>query len=214
MRAVLLCAGSGERWGDYLGVTKHLIPIDGEPLLHRTVRQLREIDTDEIVIIGPYDVPGTTRVDPLVVPENGDFDKLEQSRPYWSAEQRTLVVYGDVFFSDAAMGEIADDRGDWRLYCRPFRSSFDGTPFGEPFVQSFHPDDIRRHGRALDRVLRGWHAGRLTYGGAFVHYQAMLGITLGGKRLPPKRMVVIDDETNDFDMPFRYERWLVARSQQ
>ena len=41
MRIVILCAGDATRWGGYLGLPKHLVPIHGEPLLHRTVRLLR-----------------------------------------------------------------------------------------------------------------------------------------------------------------------------
>ena len=30
--------GEGKRWGNYLGIPKHLIEIDGEPIIKRTVR--------------------------------------------------------------------------------------------------------------------------------------------------------------------------------
>lgn len=39
-RVLILCAGDGERWGEYLGVPKQLAPIRGVPLLLRTAGQV------------------------------------------------------------------------------------------------------------------------------------------------------------------------------
>lgn len=36
--AIVIAAGHATRWGDYRGTPKHLIEVDGEPILHRTVR--------------------------------------------------------------------------------------------------------------------------------------------------------------------------------
>lgn len=59
MRVFITAYGESTRWNNYLGVPKHLIPIDDEPLIHRTVRLLKENGFDDIVIIGDYQVDGT-----------------------------------------------------------------------------------------------------------------------------------------------------------
>ena len=38
--ALRIADGDGTRWGNYLGVPKHLAPVDGVPILYRTVRLL------------------------------------------------------------------------------------------------------------------------------------------------------------------------------
>ena len=40
MNYYILANGEGKRWGNYKGVPKHLIEIDGETLIDRTVRLL------------------------------------------------------------------------------------------------------------------------------------------------------------------------------
>ena len=42
MRFLIACSGKGTRWKNYLGVPKHLIKIDGERLLDRTIRLIKE----------------------------------------------------------------------------------------------------------------------------------------------------------------------------
>ena len=53
MRILILAAGDGTRWNNYRGVPKHLAPLCGEPILHRTVRMIteRRPDADVRVIV-------------------------------------------------------------------------------------------------------------------------------------------------------------------
>jgi len=50
-KVLILCAGDGKRWNNYLGVPKQLIPINEEPLLKRTVRLLCDYGYSDIAII-------------------------------------------------------------------------------------------------------------------------------------------------------------------
>ena len=47
---VIMCAGNGTRWNNYLGVPKHLINIGGETLIERVVRLLRNNNVGDIYI--------------------------------------------------------------------------------------------------------------------------------------------------------------------
>jgi len=51
MKVLILCAGDGSRWGNYLGVPKQLVTINGETLLDRTIRLLRENQIADITIV-------------------------------------------------------------------------------------------------------------------------------------------------------------------
>src|SRR5690606_25765723 len=86
MRALILAQGDGKRWqrkdGDYpLGVPKHLVEVDGEPVLHRLIRLLRNRQVTDVVTVGPgddrYRVPGAKLItldDPH--PTGTSMDKL------------------------------------------------------------------------------------------------------------------------------------------
>lgn len=50
MKYVIMAAGEGKRWNNFLGVPKHLIEINGETLLERTTRLLKENGVDDFVI--------------------------------------------------------------------------------------------------------------------------------------------------------------------
>ena len=46
---IVMADGEGKRWGNYKGVPKHLIEINGETLLGRTTRLLKEHNVDYII---------------------------------------------------------------------------------------------------------------------------------------------------------------------
>lgn len=50
MRYIIMAAGKGTRWNNHLGVPKHLVKINGETLLGRTTRLLKENDINNYVI--------------------------------------------------------------------------------------------------------------------------------------------------------------------
>ena len=42
MKYIIMADGEGKRWGNYKNVPKHLITIEGETILARTLRLLQE----------------------------------------------------------------------------------------------------------------------------------------------------------------------------
>ena len=44
MKIIILADGEGKRWGNYKGVPKQLLRIDGETLLDRMIRQFKEYE--------------------------------------------------------------------------------------------------------------------------------------------------------------------------
>lgn len=143
-RAVILAAGDGSRWGNYLGVAKHFAPIDGQPILHRTVDLLRE-HTDDIVIVAPprnlqpYVVINTATEPADLHPGNGEADKFLSSRHLWNRDGYTALIYGDCFFTEEAIATIMASRTDsWHLYCRFGPNPFTGRRWGENFAFTFN----------------------------------------------------------------------------
>lgn len=208
-RVILPCAGPSKRWGNFLGVPKHLIPFNGIPMLQRTVNQLRFRAFRDIIVVaydGRYHMDGARMCAPITpspFPDTG----LGHSSEFWSPASRTLVLFGDVFFSEAAMETIATCPAtgiQWFGREGPGRS---GHKHGELFGVSIPPNEQKRMRRTMWKVrwlrrlrwihrARGWECYRLLH------------------RLPLKEhriagdFIEIDDATEDFDFPYEYLLWM------
>ena len=213
---IIICAGEATRWGNYLGVPKHLVTLEGEVMLHRLVRQLSEYKDNSIHIVvkeddDKYKVSGSELYVADLNPSNGDADKFLSSQKLWNKHGRTLVFCGDVWFSDSAIRKILSYRGtDWIVFGRHHASKITGCKWGELFAQSFYPKDIKEHRANLHKVAEAYKAKSITSAGGWAHYRAMSGIPLGEHKIKDK-FYNIDDWTDDFDKPEDYDRWTKNR---
>ena len=68
MKYIIMADGEGKRWKNYNGLPKHLIPVDGEPIIKRTIDQIRSIDDRGDIIITShnesYEFEGAKRYEP------------------------------------------------------------------------------------------------------------------------------------------------------
>jgi hypothetical protein len=215
MRAIIIAAGDATRWANHLGTKKHLVKVDNEPIIYRTVRLLLERGVTDIYIVGPdeneYKIPGTKLFIPEKNPKNHGVDKFLNSEELWNKEGRTIVCYGDVFFTDAAMDSIVNYTGsNWTLFCRFGGSEFTGSKYGECFAQSFYPNEIDLHKEKLLLVVESVNKKHLKKSGGWEHYRAMNNVV--GRDLRQhniyEKYFLIDDFTEDFDFPEDYDRFI------
>lgn len=218
LRAIVIAAGEATRWDNHLGLPKHFAPVDDEPIIERTVRLLLENGVNDIFIVANddrYFIEGSWLYDPELDPQNGDADKFLSSKELWVDVGRTVVLYGDVFFTERAMRTIINhNKREWTLFCRPEGSDITGTRWGECFAQSFYEEHQKQHYEALLRLVRLYQNGTLNRCGGWEHYRAMLGFPDDKLRKPhvvTTNYVEINDFTEDFDFPSDYdnfiERW-------
>ena len=210
-RIIIPAAGRANRWSDHLGVPKHMIPIDGEPLLERMVRQLLERDIKDIVIVGPpdderYNIAGSHLYVPAPPREWGDASKFMNSAQLWNPLGRTIIMYGDVCFTEEAMDTIINyEERDWTLFARWARG-------GECWAMSFFGEDMIEAYRGLVRIYDLWKEGILRRNGGWEWWRAMVGLPdiMLHKKAPVEvgRGVVIEDLTEDFDTPGDYDNWI------
>tara|TARA_B100001245_G_C22893021_1_gene430418 strand:+ start:2153 stop:2842 length:690 start_codon:yes stop_codon:yes gene_type:complete len=213
--AIIIAAGDATRWGGYGGTRKHFAKIDGEPIIHRTVRLLNQYEDVEVFVVGTddeYDIPGSTLYVPTKDTDNNfDADKFLNSRELWNKDGRTIVIYGDVFFTEEAMEKLMGKHEvDWRLYARPFGSEYTGTPYGECFAQSFYQHNIPEHHAALRKIVKLYGEGTLPRCGGWEHYRAMIHIPDSEmhRHLVGEKLEIIDDFTDDIDFADDYIRLL------
>lgn len=216
-RAIIICAGEQKRWQNYLGVPKHLIEVSGETVLARTVRLLKDFGVKDIYIVSKddprYKIEGTNQFVPeLNYEENADADKFLSSRSLWNEEGRTIVLYGDVYFTAEAMNKIVNFSGkEWTLFCRPTPSRITGHKWGECFAVSFYKDSHAQMNFQLHRIAQLYKAGKISRCGGWELYRAMVGRPDDQIRRPhvmSTNYEVIDDFTEDFDSPEDWESWI------
>lgn len=221
IRAVIICAGEATRWRDFMGVPKHLIRIEGEVILHRTVRLLKEQGVDDIVIVSKddnrYNIEGTTQY--IITPnyeENADADKFLSSKGVWNTSGKTLMIYGDCYFTDKAIFRIVNAcrrRADWMLFCRPTESKVTGSKWGECFCMFIPSGHINLFEDKLHHIAELHKAGLIKRCGGWELYRAMTGREDSdlGKHYMTTNWYLIDDWTEDFDFPKDYQMWIKRR---
>jgi hypothetical protein len=205
-RVLILCAGDGTRWGEYLGVPKQLMAINGEALLARTIRLARANGYHDIQII--------THDERLHMDGAGVFrparnrwtvETLLSTRELWT--DRTLVLLGDVFFTKRAMRRISRGESGIHIYGRPDKSAYYSCSWGEIFALSFGKRNretlIAHANHALKDAENG---GR---GLIWEFYRSLCGFPFNEHIVEDKIFRIIDDLTDDFDSPEQYEEKIV-----
>ena len=192
MKYIIMADGKGTRWNNYHNIPKHLIEIDGETLLARTVRLLRENDARaEIVITSHdprYEVPGARRYEP----QNNHLE-IDRFTEELIADD-VCFLYGDTFYSESVIQKIADTPAEKLLFFGNERSIVaikvaDGALF-------------RQH---VDRVRALFLAGKIEKCIGWQVYQSFEGLPFGEKTIAAD-YILIQDGTEDFNSPADYNR--------
>ncbi len=192
MKYIIMADGKGTRWNNYHNIPKHLIEIDGETLLTRTVRLLRENDARADIVITShdprYEVPGARRYEP----QNNHLE-IDRFTEELIADD-VCFLYGDTFYSESVIQKIADTPAEKLLFFGNERSIVaikvaDGALF-------------RQH---VDRVRALFLAGKIEKCIGWQVYQSFEGLPFGEKTIAAD-YILIQDGTEDFNSPADYNR--------
>jgi hypothetical protein len=204
---------SDHRWGWYKGVAKQLVDVGGERLIERTIRQFSPFG-EVVVVHGDAPLPLDVRqVKAVNDPMLGDINGIVNARAHWPQTERTTVLLGDVWFSEAAVEAIVTPRADWCLYGRPGWSTVTGKKSDEQFAVGFEPSEQSAVVAAAVKGGRLTRIRQIRWTRFPQWFHLMHGLT------DPKRIdrapdvslghfVVIDDQTDDLDKPADYDALL------
>jgi len=233
MRLVVLCGGQQSRWGNYLDVPKYMAPVLGEPVAVRTFRLFKEHCPDiERFWVLP---PGAEEFWPFDVQKfwistkkTHESYKLTSSSKLWKGDT-VIVVFGDVFFTEAAVKRIAEmPVTDIEWFGRRGGNKFNGNNGGEIFGLKFPVSEGNQIIRAANKVRAAWQRGETFRTKAWEIYRTLNGLplmthsgTVKGRpaiKAQPTWAVgehfnEIDDLTDDFDLPRDYDGWKAAVEQ-
>lgn len=203
-----MAGGSDEKWTSLGGSgRRHFQLIAGEPLLQRTIRQLEARGVGDIVIVAPPDVRYQLPETRQVAPSSAAWGhEALNAVAEWSPLGRTLQVYGDTVFTDAALDTIVgfDDRR-WQLFGRHGAGGV--SRWGELFAISFWPEQRATWQHALEGVFALKARGVIRRAGSWEAYRFLggaRGAAIGKHALYPELFTEINDGTDDFDTPEEY----------
>ena len=99
----ILANGEGTRWHNYKGVPKQLIEIDGETILSRMVRLLKEngVAKKDIIICGPFKDANATNIITKSKTKREVFEEVAGL-----AKGPFGILYGDCYYTEAIIKEL------------------------------------------------------------------------------------------------------------
>lgn len=222
LKFLIACSGKATRWGNYLGTAKHLIKIDNERLIDRTVRLLRnELQKKrldgEICIVAPsyddaYKVVGSSLIVPAALLGNNDEKEKYWSLPFifaskelWNNNGCTILMFGDVYFTEFAVKTIVDGASQIKqceYYGRSKRSKLTGCRYGELFSIAFKSEFNDELLNCMTPIKQQFDGGVIK---RFSGWEVLRMLT---EKQQLDRFVEIDDWTEDFDYPKDYDTFI------
>lgn len=183
--------GKGTRWKNYQNIPKHLIKIDGEILLERTVRQLNNQDKNAKVIITShdkrYEFKGATRYEPL----NNvlEIDRFTEEL----IEDNICFLYGDTYYTDETINNIINSKVDDILF------------FGnQKSIVAIKVKDSKLFKKHISNVKNLFLKNKIQNCKGWQVYQSFQNLEFDKKQIKDK-FVIVDDETIDYNTPKEYE---------
>lgn len=113
MKYIIMCGGTYDKWKE----PKHLTKINGEPIVARTIRLLKENGVDDIAISSNDDrfaalgVPLLKHRNPYHLPKDTDA-KTPWLDAFYPMETPVCYIFGDVVFSPEAIKTIVETPTD------------------------------------------------------------------------------------------------------
>lgn len=188
-----MAAGKGTRWNNYLGVPKHLLTINGETLLGRTTRLLKENGVNDYVIT--CEDPRYAQYGPVATQTNHDceIDRFEESL----VEDSVCYLYGDVYYTKEAIKTIVNTETTDIQY---FGSNYEifAIKIDQSFVSNFF--------NIKNTVKQKYLSGEINRCIGWETYRYLHHIPFEEHRITDHYTYILDG-TDDIDYPNDYENF-------
>ena len=191
MKYIIMADGKGSRWNNYKNIPKHLVEIEGEVIIARTVRLLNEYDKAAGVIITShdkrYEFEGSTRYEPK-------NNVLEIDRfTYELIEDDICFLYGDTYYTEDAILKIINTDTDELL--------FFGNDKSIVAIKVKDSDIFKKH---IDNVKKLYLEKKIKNCKGWQVYQSYQNLEFDKKQIGDQ-FVVVDEKTIDYNTPEDYE---------
>ena len=201
MKYVIMCGGDYKKWSK----PRQLTEINGEPIIARTIRLLRECGVEDIAIsannnhFNTFGVPVLRHINEWVV---YDYEKDDGTwcNAFYPTDEPVCYLLGDVVFSKAAIRTIVNTQtNDIAFFASapPFAKDYP-KEYAEPF--GFKVVNLQHFWNAI-RDLKRYENEKLfkRHPIAWELWQVIKGTELN--TIDYKNYTVINDYTCDIDVP-------------
>jgi hypothetical protein len=199
---IIPVGGNGSRWKNFRGTQKYLTKVENQVLINRTVEQF---NSNKIIIVSNDDISFHLDIEKPRTGQWNDAAKLWSSAHLWSDTERTIVAFGDVWFSDEAVKTILENKDPIQFFMRPGPSKITGKNYKEIFAISFTAENKSYVYSVLEQVILENKPGPGTY----LLYKKINNLeNIPAKyHFDKKYFVEINDWTEDFDHPEDLTKW-------
>jgi choline kinase len=217
---LIACSGQAQRWDNYMGVAKHLIKINGERILDRTIRLIRErVKEDCVINVIAFDEKYKANGSILQIPQYETQTEKDEhfvnpflyvSKRWWNDTGPTIILFGDVYFTEEAINTIINsvyNLDTYTFYGRPGASAYTGCKYGEIFGVSFTRDYSDNLWNTICEVKKLRDENKIKRFISWEVYRMLQSIDLNTHEIK-NNFTIIDDFTDDFDYPRDYDLWI------
>lgn len=198
-KAVIMSASRDkECWNNYLGIPRQLVEINGEVLIKRTIRQLKERGFDVSITLPEKNFLGDLGIKEIVSKPDGDpIEKILNLKN----ETPCLAIYGDVYYTDKAMDTITNSNEPMMFFGRELAGTIKRC--GEPFAIRVNEYLMTKAQELKDKGLYSIQGGKRRCG-EWELYRYINNIPLGRHKIK-NYWTEINDLTDDVDTPDNYK---------
>ena len=191
LKYIIMADGKGKRWKNFNGLPKHLVPIEGKPMIVRTIEQIRHIDPESEIIITShnkaYDFPGATRYEPR--DNHMEIDRFTEEL----IDDDICFLYGDTFYTEDCLLKISEsDLG---------KVTFFGNEKSIVAIKIRDGEEFRQHKKKVKELYLD---GKIENCIGWQVYQSYAGLVIGNEKKIGDYFIHISRETFDINTPEDY----------
>ena len=209
MKYIIMCGGEYKDFEK----PKPLSIINGETLVERTIRLLKQNGIQDIAI--STTLPNYDYIDVPKLKHNNEYTheyKGEKAKGYWlnayyPTNEPCTYLHGDVYYTEEAIKKIIEYKSDKNIFIgNEVAKNKEHKNWGEPFGWIINNQDIFRKGIELTKYLQD--IGRCERGHAISWelYRVLNGLDINKQYILDDTYLSIDDETIDIDAPWQIEK--------
>ena len=206
MKVIIMCGGVY----DNFTIPKQLSVVNGETLVGRTIRLLKENGITDIYISS-----NDKRFDEYAprLEHNNTFKvENEQVTGYWldayfPLEEPCIYLHGDVYYTENAIKQIINFKTDKNIFIgNEVAKNKEHKNWGEPFGWIVNNQDIFRKGIELTKYLQDIGRCERGYAISWELYRVLNGLNINQQYVLDDTYLSINDETIDIDAPWQIEK--------
>ena len=204
-KVIIMCGG----YYDFFKTPKQLSVVNGEPLVARTIRLLKENGITDISISS--NDPRFDEYAPRLEHNNTFKVENEQITGYWldayfPLDEPCIYLHGDVYYTEDAIKKILNYKTDKNVFIgNEIAKNPEHKNWGEPFGWIINNQDIFRKGIELTKYLQDIGRCERGYAISWELYRVLNGLNINQQYILDDTYLSISDETIDIDAPCQIE---------